>query len=445
MVKFFRGPADKYDVSLHADGLYFATDKGEIYLNGKTYGSGDAEQLRTDLNALELTVENLGKTVAAIDLSPYATVEAMNEALAGKVSTEGYVAFSQEEKDKLATIAEGAQVNVIEKVVFNGEEISVENKTITLATPEIAVKGVAEDDRFLSLNAENGKLNTTVGLTYYTDTTGETPVYEIQLTGKNGEVVSKIDAKGFVKDGMLSSVELVSDPTADIEGTYLVFTWNTEAGVSEPMYVAVTDLIDVYVAGNGVEISDKTISAKVKASDPYLEVTAEGLATKGIDSAIGVVSEAVEDLADIVATIKVTDVDTTAVNGVNLTKTEAGVVGVTVTVNDLATSLLGNTGEAGPVSGVTVKLGQAIEGVGTATTNVTAAISSLAGQIKAAVAGGITSITGDEYISVDDSEATSRVLSLNVAKIGSYMVDNKASALKVSEDGKLTLEWETIE
>lgn len=116
----------------------------------------------------------------------------------------------------------------------------------------------------------------------------------------------------------------------------------------------------------------------------------------------------------------------------------------------MATSLIGATGEVGVISGTTVKLGQAITDgtedaneVISATTSIHAAIQTLAGQIQAAVAGGITAIDGGEYITVGGT-ATNKTLAVNVAKIGTYLVDN-TSALKVdAETGKLTLEWEIL-
>ena len=116
----------------------------------------------------------------------------------------------------------------------------------------------------------------------------------------------------------------------------------------------------------------------------------------------------------------------------------------------MASTLVGETGVVGPVSGITVKLGQAITDgteeaneVISASTSVYSAIQTLAGQIQAAVAGGITAIDGGEYITVGGT-ATNKTLAVNVAKIGTYLVDN-TSALKVdAETGKLTLEWETL-
>ena len=491
-------------------GFYIVAGDQEIQKLGTAPATGDLStdvaNLKTDVNTLkggvdvEGSVDNkIAAVFETIDLEPYATTEYVDNTF---VKKEGYVEFTQAEKTKLETIAEGAQINVIEHVIFNGKEVvaDAQTKTITLTTPLDVVRGLADGEKFLTLDNGTGKLGATVGLTYYTDTTGEKPVYEIRLTGKGGEVISTIDAKSFVKDGMLDSVELVANPADQAAGTYLVFTWNTEAGLSEPMYVPVTDLIDVYTQGDGITIEDKVIKAKVKSGDAYLEVTTDGIASKGIDTAIttaknavigteadaetavtvyGVkkyaanlvgahetaVTEALKGKADkaeydtfvqntnsTLANIKVTDVDTTVSNGISLTKSEAGVIGVSVVTEDLGAALVGATGEIGTISGVTVKLGQAItDGAATnpteiisANTSVHAAIQTLAGQIQAAVAGGITAIDGGEYITVGGT-ATSKTLTLNTAKIGTYLVDN-SSALKVdSMTGKLSLEWETIE
>ena len=492
-------------------GFYIVAGDQEIQKLGTVSAtddiSGDVASLKTDVNTLkggvdvEGSVDNkIAAVFETIDLEPYATTEYVDATF---VKKEGYVEFTQAEKTKLEDIAEGAQVNVIEKVIFNGQEVvaDAQTKTITLNTPADIVRGLADAEKFLSLDTATGKLGATVGLTYYTDTTGETPVYEIRLTGKGGEVISTIDAKSFVKDGMLDKVELVVNPASQATGTYLVFTWNTEAGLSEPMYVPVTDLVDVYSQGDGIEIDgNNVIKAKVKTDDPYLEVTTEGIASKGIDNAILVAKNAVIGTAEDAETavtvygvkkytanlvgahesavtvalgnkadkdafdtfvsetnatlsgIKVTDVDTTETAGIKLTKSEAGVVGVSVVTEDLGVALVGATGAVGPVSGVTVKLGQAItDGAAenpteiiSATTSVHSAIQTLAGQIQAAVAGGITAIDGGEYITVGGT-ATSKTLTLNTAKIGTYLVDNK-SALKVdSTTGKLSLEWEDVE
>lgn len=483
-------------------GFYIVAGDQEIQKLGTVSAtddiSGDVANLKTDVAGLKSDVAAVDGKIAdaleTIDLTPYATTEYVDATF---VKKEGYVEFTQAEKAKLEGIEEGAQVNIIEKVIFNGQEVvaDAQTKTITLTTPLDVVRGLADGEKFLSLDTESGKLGATVGLTYYTDTTGEKPVYEIRLTGKNNEVISTIDAKSFVKDGMLDSVELVANPANQAAGTYLVLTWNTEAGLSEPMYVPVTDLIDVYTAGDGIDITGKVVKAVVKSNDPYIEVTTEGIASKGIDNAITIAKNAVvgttEDAetaitlhgikkyaANLVSAhesamttalagkadkesydtfvsetnatlsgIKVTDVDTVEASGIKLTKSELGIIGVSVTTETLAEDLVGAPSEVGAIAGTTIKLGQAItDGAAenpteiiSATTSVHAAIQTLAGQIQAAVAGGITAIDGGEYITVGGT-ATSKTLTLNTAKVGKYLVDN-SSAIKVdSTTGKLTLE-----
>lgn len=264
------------------------------------------------------------------------------------------------------------------------------------------------------------------------------------------------------------------------------------------MYVPVTDLLDVYSAGNGLVLDGKTFGISIKSGEEFLEVTETGLATKGISDAIttaknvvigtsedaetaitvygvkkyaanlvaaheSAVTEALKDKVGVteynafvtntnsaISAIKVSDVDTSESVGVKLTKSDTGVIGVSVNSETIASNLIGATGVVGPISGATVKLGQAITDgteaaneVISATTSVHAAIQTLAGQIQAAVAGGITAIDGGEYITVGGT-ATAKTLAVNVAKIGSYLVDN-SSALKVDADGKITLEWETVE
>ena len=187
--------------------------------------------------------------------------------------------------DRVASWDKG-QANVIEKIVFNGEEVVVDNqtKTATLNTPADYITSLVEGEKVLSV--VEGKLSSTLGLNYYKGKGEDSGKYEIQLVGKDNEVLGRVDAKDFVKDGMLHTVELKENPEGQPEGTYLVFTWNNESGVTAPMYVPVTSLMDVYNAGSGLDLNGKTFSISLKANEKYLEVSESGLATKGIDDAI---------------------------------------------------------------------------------------------------------------------------------------------------------------
>ena len=98
----------------------------------------------------------------------------------------------------------------------------------------------------------------------------------IQLWDGTESVLTQIDATEFVKDGMLSSADLVVNPEGMADGTYLKLVWNTDAGdknetlegVQDAMYINVTDLIDVYTAGDGIAINGKEISCTYKYELP---------------------------------------------------------------------------------------------------------------------------------------------------------------------------------
>lgn len=464
MIKFFRGPAASFNKETHKDGLYFATDKGEIYLNDSVYGSGEiVTDVEMNEDGTELIVYRKGQEAKTINL-----VELMAEASAtgaGLMSAEDKIAL-----DALST-------------AFENDEF-------------VKVQGIAAGDKILSMTDK--LVSATVSLTYDSDTK------KIQLLGKDDADLGSVDATPFIKDGMISEVDLVTNPEGQEAGKYIMFKWNTDSGVSEPMYVAVTDLVDVYSKGDGIEIdSNNVIKAKVKTDDAYLEVTTDGIASKGIDDAIllaknavvgttedaetavtlygvkkyaanivgaheSAVTEALNKKVDVevyntfvantnstLSNIKVTDVDSTETAGIKLNKTEAGVISVGVDTNTLASNLVGATGVVGPVSGTTIKLGEAItiekevDGtpqtvvIGEAGSSVQSVIKTLAGKIETVIASGITAIDGGEYITVGGSD-TSKTLTVNVAKIGSYLVDN-SSALKVDEDGKIALHWEDVE
>lgn len=211
-----------------------------------------------------------GRTIK-LDLSAYAKTADVNEGLAGKANQSALAAleatvnsnttaignkvdkeegkglssadYTDAEKSKLAGIDEGAQVNVIEAVKVNGKVLTPTDKAVDITVPAATVTGVQPDDKFLTLTDK--LLSVTASLNYDTETK------KIQLIGKDGSTaISEIDATAFIKDGMLDSAELVTDPADKPAGTYFKLTWNTDAG-KDVMYVNVTSLIDVYTAENG--------------------------------------------------------------------------------------------------------------------------------------------------------------------------------------------------
>lgn len=136
---------------------------------------------------------------------------------------------------------------------------------------------------FIKKNGTNveGHLN----LTYNTKTK------KINLEGFDSSVIASIDATAFIKDGMINTVELVTDPESHDPGTYLVITFNTDAG-KDAIYLDVTSLIDVYRGTNGVKVTGKDIHLIIDpTSEAYLSLSDYGIKIKGINAKISEVVE----------------------------------------------------------------------------------------------------------------------------------------------------------
>ena len=124
-----------------------------------------------------------------------------------------------------------------------------------------------------------------LNLTYNTETK------KINLEGFDSSIIASIDATAFIKDGMINTVELVTDPESHDPGTYLVITFNTDAG-KDAIYLDVTGLINVYQGTNGVKVTGKNIHLIIDpTSEPYLSLSPYGIQIKGIDAKISKVVE----------------------------------------------------------------------------------------------------------------------------------------------------------
>ncbi len=136
---------------------------------------------------------------------------------------------------------------------------------------------------FIKKNGTNveGHLN----LTYNTETK------KINLEGFDSSIIASIDATAFIKDGMINTVELVTDPESHDPGTYLVITFNTDAG-KDAIYLDVSSLIDVYEGHNGIKVTGKDIHLIIDpTSEPYLSLSDYGIKIEGINPKISEVVE----------------------------------------------------------------------------------------------------------------------------------------------------------
>lgn len=178
----------------------------------------------------------------------------------------------------------------------------------TATTPTVGIKlDPTQGNVTLSLGADGLKAEDTTALR---DVTGQnfikksgtnveghlnltynTKTKKINLEGFDSSIIASIDATAFIKDGMINTVELVTDPESHDPGTYLVITFNTDAG-KDAIYLDVTSLIDVYQGTNGVKVTGKDIHLIIDpTSEHYLSLSDNGIKLKGINSKITEVVE----------------------------------------------------------------------------------------------------------------------------------------------------------
>ena len=190
----------------------------------------------------------------------------------------------------VAAANKGIEIGGSEQTPTVGIKLDTTQGNVTLslganglkAEDTTALRDVAGQN-FIKKNGTNveGHLN----LTYNTETK------KINLEGFDSSIIASIDATAFIKDGMINTVELVTDPESHDPGTYLVITFNTDAG-KDAIYLDVTGLINVYQGTNGVKVTGKYIHLIIDpTSEPYLSLSDNGIKIEGINAKISEVVE----------------------------------------------------------------------------------------------------------------------------------------------------------
>lgn len=257
LVRFLRGADAAYSYNLaskstaHENAIYFAQDKGYLYVNGVRYGGDDALKVKdVTVNGSVLTVtytDDTTKQINIVDLIPEATdaaaglMSASDKEFVDEISSNwkaGMSFMSAEQAATIQSVANGNYENKLETV--SGNILSVDGKEITA----------------------------TVSLTYEDNT--------IKLLGKDSAVLGTVDATPFIKDGMLEDVSIVeateTDPVGDYtSGKHIVFTWKVQDGETKTDSIPVSELAKTYTAGNAIEITESNEVAVVVAESTEAE------------------------------------------------------------------------------------------------------------------------------------------------------------------------------
>lgn len=207
-----------------------------------------ASQTMKAFEALDTAVKD-AKSTADTGVANAATAQSAAEAAQttadSKVaSVTGDTTVQAETVDHAVTLSLATSDKGNVKFTQDSDGLSA-NVTIPAAT----VTGVAADDKVLSLTDK--LVSATVGLDYGDATTEALNGKKaIKLVGKEGVVISEIDASAFIKDGMIQSVAF------DTKTKHVTITFNLDAGRTEPIDVDLSTLVDTYKAGTGLSLAN---------------------------------------------------------------------------------------------------------------------------------------------------------------------------------------------
>ena len=196
----------------------------------------------------------------------------------------------------------------------------------------------------------------------------------LKLIGKDSIEIATIPATDFIKDGMLENA------TYDEKTHKITLTFNTDSG-KQAVELNLSDLVDTYEAGNGLELTGKVFSVKKSSeedSEGFLNVGTDGIKISGVQDAI--------NTAAAKASNKITEKGTGRVT-VTAQVEDDGHTTYTIDENDVAQATVLN-GEIDRAKAAELKTNQ---GVGlnddgshkTTTGNYTAEATTIAGEISA--------------------------------------------------------------
>ena len=195
-----------------------------------------------------------------------------------------------------AAEAYGIKIQVIENGVAAGDPIELALDVYTKSEIDATVEGLegrletleAKEDKDTTYSVKEGdkvlalagtEFSTTIGLKHENGM--------ISLTGIGGEVIAEFSDADFVKDSVLEDVNYNAE-TKEIE-----FTWKTVDGETKTDAVSVADFVEVYTAGNGLELNGNEFAIKVDAaSETFLSVGEAGLKLAGVQDAIDSAADA---------------------------------------------------------------------------------------------------------------------------------------------------------
>ncbi len=244
---------------------------------------GDAYYYLKDAEAREVVDSILNDYLTSTDK------EALQKLIDAKVSTTVYEAKIQELIASDSALGQRITSELATEAETRKNADDELDAKIT-AIEEAAVR-VKSGENIISLNNSTHELSSTLNI----ELENRDGVEYLKLTGINGALVAEMDATKLVKDGMISNVEL----TTEGKNKYLVITFNTDSGKAEPIKLDVSELIDVYAAGDGLTLTDRKFAVnKDSSSEEFLVVSSSGIKITGVQKAIDDAKDAAKGYTD---------------------------------------------------------------------------------------------------------------------------------------------------
>lgn len=265
LIKFYRGQFNSWNPDAHKDAIYFATNTGQIIFtdaSGTKVVSGTDSSITGQLNFAFIGATWVTPDTLRFTAADQSTVDVKLSMASG--TTAGLM--SKEHFTKVEGIEAGAQVNVLEKVQLDGVDVTMSGKTanILVADKISTAKSEAISAGAVSITEE------------VVDKDG---VYKKYTFSQNGATIGTINT---TKDLVVKSGSVVDD---ELGGKILRLVLNDEN--STQINIPVTDLVDVYTAGQYITIGEgNAISVNFGTLDAALvaEDTAVGAAIKAADN-----------------------------------------------------------------------------------------------------------------------------------------------------------------
>ena len=185
------------------------------------------------------------------DMAPFAGLRLGSGADANEVSLTGRKANIE-----LKYMTDRAADNTVNKAYIALVDPNYPEDGEWTHSDEASYNAAANKDNWIAVRQSNGTYEY-----YYWSVAGE--IGPVNALGEPimSQPITKIDVTELVKTGLLIDSDVVINPEGQTNGTYLKLVFNAvkEDGSANPQtqYINVTDLVEIYSAGEGIAITDE--------------------------------------------------------------------------------------------------------------------------------------------------------------------------------------------